>query len=107
MADLLVLKPGMEVALDTQQLTGKAEEIEKISGSFTTATEIPYKGAEDLIVAETPPDRQWEFLQLIRTEDTSGSFGIPGKRPESEALKALTVATLKGLKGRRGCGAAT
>jgi putative ATP-dependent endonuclease of OLD family len=80
----------------------KAEEIAKMSGSFAAVTEIPYKGAETLVAAETPADRQWEFLQLVRAEDSGGNFGIPSKRPEPDALKELTIATLKRLKGEGG-----
>ncbi len=82
--------------------TRTVAEVKKIAASFTVAKEIPYKGAEALIAAKTPLDRQWQFLQEIRAEDASGSFKIPAKRPADDVLKALTVATLKGLKGEGG-----
>jgi putative ATP-dependent endonuclease of OLD family len=80
----------------------KAEEITKMSGSFAAVTEITYKGAEALVATETPVERQWQFLQQIRAEDSGGNFGIPSKRPEPDALRELTIATLKRLKGEGG-----
>jgi putative ATP-dependent endonuclease of OLD family len=80
----------------------KAEEIAQMSGSFTSVTQIPYKGAETLIAAETPMDRQWQFLQLVRADDGSASFGIPSKQPVPDELRELTIATLKRLKGEGG-----
>ena len=45
------------------------EEVARITASFTGVTEIAYKGAEAMIAAETPLDRQWQMLEQIRDED--------------------------------------
>lgn len=78
------------------------EEKEAITASFTMAQEIPYGGFEHLIADETPQDRQWQFLQGVRTEDSDGRFQIPEVRPADDKLKELTIATLRHMKGERG-----
>ncbi len=80
----------------------KPDEIAKIESSFTIAKEITQKGAETLLAEETPIDRQWEFLEIIRSEDSVGLFMIPVTRPGDEKVKSLTIAVLKGLKGEGG-----
>ena len=54
------------------------------------------------MAAETPLDRQWLYLDALRAEDTEGRFGIPAVRPADDTLRALTISTLKGLKGEGG-----
>jgi putative ATP-dependent endonuclease of the OLD family len=78
------------------------DQVTNIISAFDSATEIPYKGAEALLAAEIPVSRQWEFLEIIRAEDTDGCFGIPGVRPDDTTLNNLTLSTLKGLKGEGG-----
>ena len=51
---------------------------------------------------ETPLDRQWQYLEALRAEDTDGRFGIPAARPADDELRKLTTSTLKGLKGEGG-----
>lgn len=78
------------------------DEVAKITASFTAAKEIPYKGAEALMAAETPLDRQWQLLEAVRAEDSDKRFGIPALRPADEALRTLTQETLTRLKGEGG-----
>lgn len=82
--------------------TRSDDELKKINDAFEGTKEIPYRGAELLVASETPADRQWEFLQIVRAEDVEGRFGIPTSRPDANRLKELTVATLKALKGEGG-----
>jgi putative ATP-dependent endonuclease of the OLD family len=84
------------------QSNRKPEDLARIEASFTIAKEIPYTGAEVLMVEETPPDRQWQLLASLRAEDPNNRFGIPAERPEPAVLKDLTLATLKRLKGEGG-----
>lgn len=80
-----------------------AEDIVALNSAYIIAKEIAQKGAEVLIAEETPLDRQWQYLELLRAEDAEGRFGIPAARPADDAaLLALTVKTLKGLKGEGG-----
>ncbi len=77
-------------------------DIAALEGIYTIAKEISQKGAEMLMAEETPLDRQWQYLELLRNEDGEGRFGIPAARPADDALRALAVSTLKGLKGEGG-----
>lgn len=80
-----------------------SDDIDTLNGVYVIAKEITQKGAEALMAEETPLDRQWQYLELLRTEDAEGRFGIPAARPADDAtLLALTVKTLKGLKGEGG-----
>jgi putative ATP-dependent endonuclease of OLD family len=78
------------------------EETAKIEASFTMAKEIAYTGFETLLAEETPTDRQWEFLEGIRSEDPDGRYKIPATRPDDKTVKSITVAVLKALKGEGG-----
>lgn len=84
------------------QSNRKPEDRAKIEASFTIAKEIPYTGAEALMVEETPPNRQWQLLASLRAEDPDNRLGIPAERPEPAVLKELALATLKRLKGEGG-----
>ncbi len=53
------------------------ENVATIHASFAGATEIAYKGAEQMMAAETPVSRQWEFLGAVRSNDMENKFGIP------------------------------
>jgi putative ATP-dependent endonuclease of the OLD family len=66
------------------------------------AKEIQQKGAEVLMAEETPLDRQWQYLELLRAEDSDGRFMIPNSRPADMIIRGLTISTLKGLKGEGG-----
>lgn len=77
-------------------------EIATLQASYVVAKEIQQKGAEVLMAEETPLDRQWQYLEALRAEDTDGRFGIPAARPADDELRKLTTSTLKGLKGEGG-----
>lgn len=79
-----------------------AEDITALQGVFVVAREISQKGAEVLMAQEVPLDRQWQYLEALRQEDADGHFGIPPARPGDDAVRALTVSSLKGLKGEGG-----
>lgn len=79
-----------------------AEEIAALNGTYVVAKEIAQKGAEALMSAEVPLDRQWQFLELLRAEDAEGRLGIPAARPADEVVRSLVVSALKGLKGDGG-----
>ncbi|CAI09888.1 ATP-dependent nuclease [Aromatoleum aromaticum] len=78
------------------------QEIIALQGTYAITKEITQKGAEMLMAEETPLDRQWQFLELLRNEDSEGRFGIPVVRPIDDAVRALAVKALKGLKGEGG-----
>lgn len=78
------------------------QEIADLQASYVVAKEIPQKGAEILMAEETPLDRQWQYLEALRVNDTDGRLGIPAARPADDALRGLTISTLKGLKGEGG-----
>lgn len=75
-----------------------------IGAIYEIAVEQPHRGAERLLAAEIPVERQWQFLSAVRDEDEDGRFGIPVARPNDEAVRNLTFATLKGLKGSGAAG---
>lgn len=76
-------------------------DITALNGLYAVAKEIAENGAEALMAKEVPLDRQWQYLEVLRTED-NGRFGVPVTRPAERAIRALTIATLKGLKGEGG-----
>ncbi|WP_343725633.1 ATP-dependent nuclease [Herbaspirillum huttiense] len=78
------------------------EEINSLNANYLIAAEIKYKGAEQLMAAETPLEKQWNYLEQLREEDVEGKFGIPPARPDDETVRSYTVSTLKGLKGEGG-----
>lgn len=79
------------------------EEIATLQDTYDIAKEIAQKGAEALMVEETPLDRQWQYLELLRSEDNEGRFGIPVARPTEESkVRDFTVKVLKHLKGEGG-----
>lgn len=74
-------------------------QLSEIQSSFTLAKEIGYKGAEALLAAEVPIGQQWKYLEVVRSEDAEGNYGIPSEKPTDDRIRELTVSTLKGLKG--------
>jgi putative ATP-dependent endonuclease of OLD family len=78
------------------------EEVAALQASYVVAMEIPQKGAEVLMAEETPLDRQWQYLEVLRAEDVDGRFKIPATRPADDVIRGLTTSTLKGLKGEGG-----
>ncbi len=79
-----------------------ADEIAALQGNYTIAKEIQQKGAEVLMAEETPLERQWQYLEILRAEDADGRFMIPAVRPTDDVIRGLTISTLKGLKGEGG-----
>jgi len=77
-------------------------EIAALQGSYIVAREIQQTGAEVLMAEETPLDRQWQYLEALRTEDTERRLCIPAFRPDDSEIQKLTISTLKGLKGEGG-----
>ncbi len=77
-------------------------EIAALRSSYVVAMEIPQKGAEVLIAENTPLDRQWQYLEALRADDSDGRFMIPVARPVDDVIRGLTASTLKGLKGEGG-----
>jgi putative ATP-dependent endonuclease of OLD family len=77
-------------------------EIAVLQSNYAVAKEISQKGAEVLMAEETPVDRQWQYLEVLRAEDVDGRFGIPAARPDDNLIRTLTTSTLKGLKGEGG-----
>ncbi len=77
-------------------------QVAALQGAYVIAKEIAQKGAEALMAAETPLDRQWQYLEALRENDREGHFGIPAQRFADDDVRKLTVSTLKGLKGEGG-----
>lgn len=74
-------------------------QLAEIQASFTLAKEIDYKGAEALLAAEVPIERQWKYLGIVRSDDAEGNYGIPSGKPVDNKIRELTVSTLKKMKG--------
>lgn len=81
------------------QKTRSAAEQQRFLDAFELPCETPYTGIEKLLVAETPLDRQWDFLAALRDAGTQGHLGIPAVRPADEALRDLMLSALKSNKG--------
>jgi putative ATP-dependent endonuclease of OLD family len=79
-----------------------ADDIKALQDTYVVACEISHKGAETMMADEVTVVRQWQYLDALREQDTDGHFGIPKARPDDAAIRALTVSTLKGLKGDGG-----
>lgn len=78
-------------------------ELKALDDSYLLACEIKQKGAEALMAAEVPLDRQWAFLAAHRATNPDGEHGIPAVRPANDdILKQHTISVLKGLKGDGG-----
>jgi putative ATP-dependent endonuclease of the OLD family len=78
------------------------DQISTLKNVYEIAFEIQQNGAEALMAEETPLDRQWQYLEILRNEHGDGRFGIPSARPTDEVICRLTESTLKGLKGEGG-----
>jgi putative ATP-dependent endonuclease of OLD family len=79
-----------------------AAEVTALQSVYVIAQETVQKGAEALMAEETPLDRQWQYLNSLRDEDTEGRLGIPLARPTDDVIRAMTISTLKALKGQGG-----
>lgn len=77
----------------------KPEQKHALSDNFEINFEHAYKGFEDLVVAEVPPDRLWSFLSALKVNDENGNLAIPDARPSDDAIRALAKEALGGNKG--------
>jgi len=79
--------------------TRKPDEVQKFNDGFDVANETDYSGIELLLVAETPIDRQWEFLDALRQGEEQGNLGIPATRPDDASVREIMTNALKSNKG--------
>jgi putative ATP-dependent endonuclease of OLD family len=77
-------------------------ELDDLATVYDIVNEIPYPGTEALLAAEVSLDRQWQFLQALREEDSDGHYGIPADRPNDDQIKEHALRLLKRLKGAGG-----
>lgn len=77
----------------------KLEDTARFAGSFDVPCETLYEGIEKLLVAETPADRQWEFLAALRAAGNQGQLGVPSEKPAPDQLASLTYQALRSNKG--------
>ncbi len=75
------------------------DETTDLQGAFHLPYETNYPGAEALLVAEVPIDRQWQLLDEIRELGQQGNVSIPTQRPNDDSVKGLCHRLLKGRKG--------
>ncbi len=66
---------------------------------FQILNEIPFAGMEDLLATEVPLQRQWAYLDQVRTSGTAPNDGIPATQPSEEVVRNKTRQVLKGGKG--------
>jgi putative ATP-dependent endonuclease of OLD family len=79
--------------------TRKPEDNQKFVDGFDVPNETAYSGIELLLVAETPIDRQWEFLDALRQSEEQGNLCIPATRPDDASIKETMTNALKSNKG--------
>lgn len=77
----------------------KTEENQKFIDSFDIPNETAYTSIEQLLVTETPIDKQWAFLNILRDSGEQPNLWIPVDRPLDDAVKDLTGKALKSNKG--------
>jgi len=78
----------------------KPKENQKLIDSFDVLKETQYTGIEFLLASEVPVDRQWQFLEALRSSEEQGNLGIPISRPPNdEEIKNLMTKALKSNKG--------
>lgn len=77
----------------------KSEENQKFVDAFDVPNETAYTSIELLLVAETPVERQWKFLDLLRQSEELANLGIPAARPDDAGVKDNMVKALKSNKG--------
>ena len=79
-------------------------EVDALAGVYDIANEIPYQGAETLLAAEVPLDRQWQFLQALRQQDPDGRSRNPRHQTERRPNQGAHVEASQRLERRRwGC----
>lgn len=90
---------GLKAYAFYDQKPRKPEENKKFADSFDVPNETAYTSIEQLMVAETPIDRQWELLDALRQSGEQGNLGIPIVRPTDDAVKDHMAKALKSNKG--------
>ncbi|HEY5779105.1 MAG TPA: AAA family ATPase [Terrimicrobiaceae bacterium] len=90
---------GLRTYAFYDQKQRKPEENQKLLASFDIPNETAFTGIEQLLVAETPVARQWNFLDSLRQSGEQGNLGIPAVHPDDETVKSLMVRALKSNKG--------
>lgn len=90
---------GLNTYAFYDQKPRRAEENQKFVDSFDVPNETAYTSIELLLVAETPVERQWEFLDILRQSGEQGNLGIPVARPDDAGIKDNMVKALKSNKG--------
>ncbi|WEF35142.1 ATP-dependent nuclease [Pseudoduganella chitinolytica] len=81
----------------------KPEQAQALADNFEVNVEHPYKGFEDLVLAEVPVDRLWSFLVGLKADDQNGNLVIPGERPDDQAVLSIARGGLAGAKGAGWC----
>lgn len=76
-----------------------AVEEQKFVQSFDRPNEIPYAGAELMLVTEVPPARLWQLLKELRDSGDKSKLVLPAKMPSTDEVKALARPILQKDKG--------
>ena len=74
-------------------------EKQRFTDAFTIDCEHPYEGFEELIAAEVPTDKLWEFLSVLRSGGENGHLVIPAAQPPDDQIRTITQQALSGKKG--------
>jgi putative ATP-dependent endonuclease of OLD family len=79
-------------------------EASELANAFDYSNEIPYQGAEDMLVAEIPPSRLWQFLVQLRNAGEDTHLNLPPAVPPSDEVKTLARTALIRNKGNGSAG---
>jgi len=90
---------GLKTFAFYDQKVRKPEKNAEFAANFIIPRETTYDAIEKLLVAETPPDRQWQMLEAIREAGEHPNLGIPAALPAPDALAQLAYNALKSNKG--------
>lgn len=90
---------GLETFAFYDKKVRSASENANILSAFDIPCETNYDGIERLLVAETPSDRHWQFLDGLRRAGLGGKLGIPQSRPAPDQLETLIYSALRSNKG--------
>lgn len=74
-------------------------EQEKLAESFDHLFETPYKGSEDMLTAEVPTERLWDFLKLLRDSGEKPNLPLSATMHSAEDVKKLASSILQKDKG--------